>query len=111
MTTQDSHDDSPADAPQAAARLLELAANNADELLGEAKEEAASIVAAARADADQLTASARTEADNILATAQTEAEQVNAEVARLQELEQEHRDRMRSNLTQMLEQLDRTAAD
>ena len=110
-TMHDSHDTTPADAPQAAARLLELAANNADQLLDEARAEAASIVATAQAEADQLKESARTEADRILAAAHAEAEQVNSEVLRLQELEQEHRERMRSNLTQMLEQIDPTAGD
>ena len=139
---------------RAAARLLEIATRNADELVGEAKAEAASLVATARADADRLTAasqaeadrlttSARAEADQILAAAREEAERVHAdleqrrvqetadldrhrttvmtevterkaaleaEVSRLQQLEQDHRDRMRSYLNQQLEQLEPATA-
>jgi len=78
-------------AKSAAARLLEIATRNADELLGEARAEAASIVATARTDADrltessqaqaeQLTASASVEADRVLAAAHAEAERVHAEL-------------------------------
>ena len=117
----------------AVARLLELAARNADELLAESK------AAAAQAEADQVTASARAEADQLLAEARTESERVHAEleksrtdqiaelnrhrttvlsevkarqtaleseVRRLEQLDADHRDRMRSYLTQQLEQLE-----
>jgi cell division septum initiation protein DivIVA len=120
------------DSSRAAARLLEVAARNADELLGEATAEAASLVATARAEADQLaaasraqaeglTTSARAEADQLLAAARTEAERVQseleekraaqtAEIARLELLEQEHRERMRRYLTQLLKQMEPTPA-
>ena len=93
---------------QAAARLLEIAANNADQLMAESRAEAASMVATAHADADQLTAasqaeadqltsSARAEADQLLAAARTEAQRVSDEVEQhrtqqTQELEQHRRD-------------------
>ena len=82
---------STADRSRAAARLLEIAATNADQLVGEARAEAASMVATAHADADQLTAAAhdeatqqttyaRTEADRVLAEARQAAERVTAEL-------------------------------
>lgn len=79
------------DGSRAAARLLEIAATNADQLVGEARAEAVSMVATAHADADQLTAAAhaeatqqtthaRTEADRVLAEARQEAERVTADL-------------------------------
>jgi cell division septum initiation protein DivIVA len=150
MLTKVEHGVSAGEETSAVARLLEIAAHNADELLGEARAEAASIVAKAHSDADRLTgvsqaeadqlrSSARAEADRVLAAAQEEAERVHAEleqtraahnveldrhrrtvlgdlaeqqaaveaeVARLQQLERDHRDRMRGYLTQQLEQLE-----
>ena len=90
MTT-DEHGASAGDGTRAAARLLEIAARNADELLDEARAEATSIVTAAQTDADQLTASseaqakeltesAGAEADRVLAAAHTEADRVQAEL-------------------------------
>ena len=52
-----------------AARLLEIAARNADQLLNEAQ-----------AEADEMKASARDEADEVLTEARTEAERVRAEL-------------------------------
>ena len=150
--TTDQNGASAGDGTRAAARLLEIAARNADELLDEARAEATSIVTAAQTDADQLTASseaqakeqtesASAEADRVLAAAHTEADRVQAEleqtravqtaeleqyrttvlsklaertnsleaeVARLEQLEKEHRNRMRDYLTQQLAQLDAT---
>lgn len=82
-----------ADGSRAAARLLEIAASNADQLVGGARAEAASMVATAHADADQLTAAAhdeaarhtaeaRAESDRLLAEAHQEAERLDAEVER-----------------------------
>lgn len=143
---------STADGSRAAARLLEIAASNADHLVGEARAAAASMVATAHADADQLTAAAhheatqqtthaQAEADRVLAQARQEAERVTTElehrrneqttelerqrttalsemaerqtalegeIARLQQVEQDSRDRMRSFLTNQLAQIDPT---
>lgn len=81
---------------QAAARLLELAANSADELMTETKADAAALVATAHADADQVTASARTEARQAMADAHNEARREREEVEQFRaqqttQLEQ-HRD-------------------
>ena len=50
----DEHGASASDATSPAARLLEIAARNADELLGEAKTEAAAIVATAQAEVERV---------------------------------------------------------
>ena len=123
----------PAQGSRAAVRLLEIATRDAEELVGEARAEAASILATAQADADQLTAATRADATQVTSSARAEADQLlaethaaaermlsevgerqaalEAEVARLKELEREHRDLMRSYLTEQLAQLDATARD
>jgi hypothetical protein len=68
----------PVDASQAAARLLEIVTNNADQLLAETKAEAEALLAAAKAEADQVTAAARTEAEQLTASSRAEADQVTA---------------------------------
>jgi cell division septum initiation protein DivIVA len=68
---------------QAAARLLEMAANNADEIVAEAKVEAAELRAAAQKDADQVTSTATAEADQVLSTARTEAQRLTDEAGQL----------------------------
>ncbi len=70
-------------------------------------------MAEAEAEADRVTSAAREEADQLRSEAQSEAEQARAEleesrkkgndeIARLRETEQEHRDRMRDHLNEML---------
>lgn len=66
----------PVGSSAAAARLLEIAAVNADELLTEAKSDAAATLASAQAEAEQVTASSIAEADQVRAAAQAEAERV-----------------------------------
>jgi cell division septum initiation protein DivIVA len=99
MLTNAEHGVSAGEETSAVARLLEIAAHNADELLREARAEAASIVTKAHSDADRLTASSQAEADDLRSSAR-------AEVARLQQLERDLRDRMRGYLTQQLEGLE-----
>ena len=116
------HDVRVGDNAIAAARLLEVAARNADELLEEARAEAASIVAAAHADAKQVQAELEQERrqqsdelDRDRTTALAElaglAERraaLEAEVAQLEQLEQENRDRIRTYLTDQLAQITST---
>jgi cell division septum initiation protein DivIVA len=122
ILTNEEHNASAGDRTSAVARLLEIATHNADELLEEARAEAASILATAKADADQLRAvsedqaeqlrvSASAEADRVLAAARAEQAALETEVARLQQLEQDHRDRMRSYLTEQLAQIEGTTQD
>jgi cell division septum initiation protein DivIVA len=131
--TPDTEDQSTLDGAEAAVRLLEIATRSADELVDEATAEAASLVASAQADADQLaaaskakaerlTASARAEADQLLAAARAEAERVQAvsehkrttqaaEISRLEELEQSHKEHLRSHLSELMAQIEPTSAD
>lgn len=119
MTT-DERGTSTGDGISAAARLLEIATRNADELLEEAKAEAASITAAAHADAERVHAEleqARTQQNDeldrrratVLAELGDRQAALEAEVARLENLEQEIRVRTRSFLTEQLAKIETTS--
>jgi cell division septum initiation protein DivIVA len=97
-------------APWAAIRLLEVAASNADKLVDDAK-----------AEAERLTSSARTEAAGLLAEARDEAARVRIElnevrvqrydeITRLRMVEQQHRDRMRDHLNEVLARIEPVAS-
>jgi cell division septum initiation protein DivIVA len=102
-----------------AARLLEIATRNADELLDEARAEAASITAVAHADAERVRAELERmrrehndELDRhgatVLADLAERRAALEAEVARLEQLGQQSRARMRGYLTEQLAQLEST---
>ena len=78
----------------AAARLLEVAALNADQLVAEAREEAEGLVRAAQIEAERV-------------RADFEAEQVRLteEIASLRREQREYRERMREHLHEMLAKL------
>jgi cell division septum initiation protein DivIVA len=108
LTTEE-HGASAGDGTSAAARLLEIATRNADELIGEARAEAASIVAMAQTDADrltessqaqaeQLTASARAEVDRVLAAAHADAARVHAELEQTRAEQNAELDRHRTTV-------------
>ncbi len=65
----------------AAARLLELATRNADEVMAEAKEEADRILAEARTKAERLRAESQSKADRMESDARTRAERLDSETA------------------------------
>jgi len=101
----------------AAARVLELATVNADQLLDEARAEASSLVGAARAEAEQVTADLARHQEEQAAEFDRHREGVlteladrratlEARIAALTEQETEHRDRLRSHFAQQLAQLD-----
>jgi cell division septum initiation protein DivIVA len=98
-----------ADSSAAAARLLEIAARNADQLLSEAQAEAETTRASARDEADQLVTEARAEAERIRAELEQSRSQANDEIARLRETEQEHRATMRQHLREMLAKVEPTS--
>jgi DivIVA domain-containing protein len=120
-----------ADASSAAAKLLEIATRNADELVGEAKDEADRIVGAARAKAERLEAEIKTKSDRLESDARTRAamldsetearrkeifgnldkekDQLNSEIEGLRSFEREYRSRLKSYFTQQLEVLDGNA--
>ena len=100
----------------AAARILEIAGRNADELVAEAKEQVDTILSEARSRADELEAAARVRADTL--DAETEVrrtqlvsdlegtrEALSAEVEHLRTFEREYRSRLRNYFSAQLAQL------
>ncbi len=112
----------------AAARLLEIATQNADQLVGEAQEEADKIVGEARTSAERLESDSKTKADKLSADARSRAEQLDAETSErrkqllgvleedkdslarelddLRAFEREYRSRLRSYFQSQLQALD-----
>jgi DivIVA domain-containing protein len=70
-----------AEASSAAARLLEIATRNADELVNEAKDQADRIVGEARTKAERVEAESRSKAERVEADARTRAEKLDHETA------------------------------
>jgi len=117
-----------ADASSAAARLLEIATRNADELVADAKNQADKIVGEARTKAERLESESKVKADRMEADARTrsqmldsetaerrqqlfgdlekEKDKLNGEVETLRNFEREYRSRLKSYFTQQLEVLD-----
>ncbi|GAB7007203.1 hypothetical protein JCM18899A_46780 [Nocardioides sp. AN3] len=115
-------------ASQAAARLLELTARETEQWCSEARREAAAIVAGARDETAELVRAARQEAERLVSSAREEAARTtnearaeasrvreetsvirkrhDEEVARLQQVATEVRQRLRHDLTAMLDQVD-----
>jgi DivIVA domain-containing protein len=116
------------EASSAAARLLEIATRNADELVGEAKDEADKIIGEARTKAERLESESKTKADRLESDARTrsqmldsetaerrqqlfgdlekEKEQLNTEVENLRSFEREYRSRLKNYFQQQLAALD-----
>ena len=116
------------EASNAAARLLEIATRNADELVADAKNEADRIIGEARTKAERLDSEAKGRADRLEADARRRAEMLDgetserrqqmfgelererdklkAEVENLRSFEREYRARLRSYFTQQLEALE-----
>jgi DivIVA domain-containing protein len=119
-----------ADASSAAARLLEIATRNADELVAEAKDTADKIVGEARTKAERLESESKVKADRLESDARTrsqmldsetaerrqqlfgdlekEKDKLNAEVENLRSFEREYRSRLKSYFQQQLAALDGT---
>jgi DivIVA domain-containing protein len=70
-----------AEASSAAARLLEIATRNADELVNDAKDQADRIIGEARTKAERVEAESRAKADRVEADARTRAEKLDHETA------------------------------
>lgn len=105
------------DSSSAAARVLEMAADTADQLVAEAKAEASSLVSAAQAEAERLVSASRSEADRVTAELEEHRTTVLAEVAdrraaleakveSLRRLEDEHRKSLRHHFAEQLARLD-----
>jgi DivIVA domain-containing protein len=117
-----------ADASSAAAKLLEIATRNADELVDGAKEEADKIVGAARTKAERLEVETKAKTDRLESDARTRAamldsetearrkeifgnlekekDALNSEIEGLRSFEREYRSRLKSYFSQQLEALD-----
>ncbi|MFL6133074.1 MAG: DivIVA domain-containing protein [Nocardioidaceae bacterium] len=117
-----------ADASSAAARLLEIATRNADELVTEAKGEADKVVGEARTKAERLEAEAKSKSERMEEDARTRSQmldaetaerrqqllgdlekekgQLNTEVANLRSFEREYRSRLKNYFQQQLAALD-----
>jgi len=115
-------------ASSAAARLLEIATRNADELVDEAKGEADKIVGEARTKAERLDSESKNKADRLEADARRRAEmldgetaerrqqmfgdlererdKLNGDVENLRSFEREYRARLKSYFSQQLEALE-----
>jgi cell division septum initiation protein DivIVA len=92
----------PETASDGMARLLEIAARNADQLLEEARAEAEQVTSTARVEAERMVAEARGEAERIRTESQDARDHATQEIAGLRQTEQEHRERMQSHLQEML---------
>jgi DivIVA domain-containing protein len=117
-----------ADASSAAARLLEIATRNADELVTEARSQADKVIGEARTNAERLEAEAKSKADRMEEDARTRSQmldsetaerrqqlfgdlekekgQLDTEVENLRAFEREYRSRLRSYFQQQLAALD-----
>jgi len=115
------------EASNAAARLLEIATRNADELVDQAKDEADKIIGEARTKSERLESEAKVKADRLESDARTRAQmldsetaerrqqmfgelererdKLNNEVETLRAFEREYRSRLKSYFTQQLEAL------
>jgi DivIVA domain-containing protein len=115
------------EASNAAARLLEIATRNADELVDQAKDEADKIIGEARTKSERLEAEAKVKADRMESDARTRAQmldsetaerrqqmfgelererdKLNTEVETLRSFEREYRSRLKSYFTQQLDSL------
>lgn len=115
-------------ASNAAARLLEIATQNADQLVDEAKNEADGIVGEAKTKSERLVGEAKTKADKLEADARSrsqmldsetserrtqmfgalelERDKLNGEVENLRSFEREYRSRLKSYFGQQLEALE-----
>ena len=122
----------PTQRPSAVVQLLEMAARDTDQWRSEARGEADAIVAVARDQADMLVSSARAQAEELLAAARDEAERITqaarqeaaevrdqletdrrrgeVQVIQLREIANDHADRLRGHLTEMLTRLDSVPA-
>ncbi len=116
------------EASSAAARLLEIATQNADQLVGEARAEADQILADARTNAERLEHESKTKSDQLEADARTRSQmldsetaerrtqlfgdlekeqgRLNTEVENLRAFEREYRSRLKSYFSQQLAALE-----
>jgi DivIVA domain-containing protein len=110
------------EASGAAARLLEIATQNADQLVTEAKEEADRILEGARAESERMESEARTRAERLdsetnerrtelLGKLDQDKENLAQELEDLRAFEREYRSRLRAYFEDQINALDGKAGD
>ncbi len=111
-----------AEASSAAARLLEIAGRNADEVVESAKSDADRIIGEARTKAERLESDARTRSQmldsetaekrqQLLGDLEKEKVRLNGEIETLRTFEREYRSRLKSYFTQQLAALETNPGD
>ncbi len=93
------------EASTAAARLLEIAAQNADQLVNEAQNDSDRILGEARTKAERLQADAKAKAERLELDARTRAEKLDAETSERRQQLFGELERDRENLARELEDL------
>jgi DivIVA domain-containing protein len=93
------------EASSAAARLLEIATKNADQLVAEAQNEADKIISEARIKSERLETDAKTKADRLEADARSRAEKLDSETTQRRQQLFGELERDKDNLVRELEDL------
>ena len=96
------------DQSAAAARLLALTARDTDQWRAEARSEADAVVAAAREEAAEIVRAAREEAERMTNDARVETYREREKATKLKQTADEHREQLRTHLTEMLERVEAT---
>ena len=96
------------DPSAAAARLLAITARDTDQWRAEARTEADAVVAAAREEAAEIVRAAREEAERMTNDARIETYREREKAAKIKQTADEHREQMRSHLTEMLQRVEAT---
>lgn len=107
----DANSSDPTDPSAAAARLLAITARDTDQWRAEARSEADAVVAAAREEAAEIVRAAREAADKMTNDARVETYREREKATKIKQAADEHREQMRSHLTEMLERVESTARD
>ena len=94
------------DAAAAAARMLELAGRNAEELVADARSEADRIVSEASGRAEELDGETEQRREKLVADLERDHQELSSEVEDLRAFEREYRAQLRNYFQQQLEALD-----
>jgi cell division septum initiation protein DivIVA len=95
----------------AAARMLEVAAVTAEEIVSIAQAHAEAILEASRQEANEAEAELDRKRTTTLAGLADEKAELESQITTLRSLHDDHRSQMRRHLTQQLELLDHTASE
>ncbi len=100
-----------AEASSAAARLLEIAGRNADEVVESAKSDADRIIGEARTRSQMLDSETAEKRQQLLGDLEKEKVRLNGEIETLRTFEREYRSRLKSYFTQQLAALETNPGD